>query len=94
MISTSIHGFDVLRLSLALLPVILFLIALRGLDSYKLVSICTVILAMAAGASESAMNSRSISLELLSTPKCHPLPAYCRNYTWPPISAVLPSDHC
>ena len=45
-----IQGIDLLRLSLALLPVLLFLVALRGLDSFKLVSIRTVILAMAAGA--------------------------------------------
>ncbi len=51
----SIHGFDLLRLALALLPVLLFLIALRGLDSYKLVSIRTVILAMAAGAVAAAL---------------------------------------
>jgi len=49
-ISTSIQGLDLLRLALALLPVLLFLVALRGLDSFKLVSIRTVILATAAGA--------------------------------------------
>lgn len=50
MISTSIHGIDLLRLALAFLPVLLFLVALRGLDSYKLVSIRAVALALGAGA--------------------------------------------
>ncbi len=41
---------DVLRLALALLPVLLFLAALRVLDSYKLVSLRMVGVALAAGA--------------------------------------------
>jgi RsiW-degrading membrane proteinase PrsW (M82 family) len=49
-IPTSIQGYDLVRLALALVPVLLFLIALRGLDSYKLVSIRAVVLALAAGA--------------------------------------------
>ena len=50
MIAISIHGIDPLRLALALLPVLLFLAALRGLDSYKLVSIRAVMVGVAAGA--------------------------------------------
>jgi RsiW-degrading membrane proteinase PrsW (M82 family) len=43
------HGMDVARVALALVPVLLFLAALRALDSYKLVSIRTVGTALAAG---------------------------------------------
>lgn len=45
-----IQGVDVLRVALALMPVLLFLVALRALDSYKLVSVRTVFAALAAGA--------------------------------------------
>jgi RsiW-degrading membrane proteinase PrsW (M82 family) len=45
-----IHSVDVLRVALALVPVLLFLAALRALDSYKLVSVRTVFAALAAGA--------------------------------------------
>jgi len=41
---------DLLRFALALLPVLLFLAALQGLDSYKLVSARTVFAALIAGA--------------------------------------------
>jgi len=44
------HMGEVIRIALALLPVIVFLIALRGLDSYKLVSRRTVFTALLAGA--------------------------------------------
>lgn len=47
---TWLHSGEVLRGALALLPVILFLAALRALDSYKLVSSRTVSTALAAGA--------------------------------------------
>lgn len=50
MIPASIHSFDLLRFALALVPVLLFLIALRALDSYKLVSARAVIMALGAGA--------------------------------------------
>jgi protease PrsW len=45
-----IQSVDVLRVALALVPVLLFLAALRALDSYKLVSLRTVFAALAAGA--------------------------------------------
>jgi len=45
-----IHSVDVLRVALALVPVLLFLAALRALDSYKLISVRTVLTALAAGA--------------------------------------------
>ncbi len=45
-----IQSVDVLRVALALAPVLLFLVALRALDSYKLVSVRTVFAALAAGA--------------------------------------------
>lgn len=41
---------EVVRIALALLPVIMFLAALRALDSYKLVSLRTVFTALVAGA--------------------------------------------
>lgn len=44
------QGHDLLRFALALVPVLLFLGALQGLDSYKLVSARTVLIALAAGA--------------------------------------------
>ncbi len=44
------QGQDLIRLALALLPVLLFLGALQGLDSYKLVSARTVFAALIAGA--------------------------------------------
>ena len=50
MIQSLTHGQDLIRLALALVPVLLFLGALRGLDSYKLVSARTVFFALAAGA--------------------------------------------
>lgn len=46
----SLHTGEVLRVALALLPVLIFLGALRALDSYKLVSLRTVCAALAAGA--------------------------------------------
>ncbi|HTB13709.1 MAG TPA: PrsW family glutamic-type intramembrane protease [Bryobacteraceae bacterium] len=46
---------DALRLVLALLPVLMFLAALRVLDSYKLVSLRTVGTALAAGAAAAAL---------------------------------------
>jgi len=46
----SIHSRDVLHFALALLPVLLFLAALRALDSYKLVSSRTVLASLVAGA--------------------------------------------
>jgi len=45
-----IDGVDVLRVALALVPVLLFLAALRALDSYKLISVRTVFTSLAAGA--------------------------------------------
>ncbi len=45
----SAQSGDVLRLALALAPVLLFLIALRALDSYKLVSWRTVLVTLGAG---------------------------------------------
>lgn len=50
MISMSIQGLFLLRIALALAPVLLFLIALRALDSYKLVSVRAVFMALGAGA--------------------------------------------
>jgi protease PrsW len=49
-ISAIIHNVDLVRLALALVPVLLFLMALRALDSYKLVSARSVMMALAAGA--------------------------------------------
>lgn len=46
---------DALRLALALLPVLVFLAALRLLDSYKLVSLRTVGTALTAGAASAAV---------------------------------------
>jgi RsiW-degrading membrane proteinase PrsW (M82 family) len=45
-----IHSVDVLRIVLALVPVLLFLAALRALDSYKLISVRTVFTSLASGA--------------------------------------------
>lgn len=45
-----IQSVDLLRVALALVPVLLFLVALRALDSYKLVSVRTVLAALVAGA--------------------------------------------
>lgn len=50
-----LHAGELLRGALALVPVILFLAALRGLDSYKLVSARTVASALAAGAVAAAV---------------------------------------
>lgn len=50
MIAAFIQNLDLLRLALAFLPVLLFLMALRALDSYKLVSARSVGAALAAGA--------------------------------------------
>ena len=44
-----VHLNEILRITLALVPVILFLVALRALDSYKLVSLRTVFMALFAG---------------------------------------------
>lgn len=49
-IHDSAHTGELLRIALALVPVILFLAALRALDSYKLVSLRTVFTALLAGA--------------------------------------------
>jgi RsiW-degrading membrane proteinase PrsW (M82 family) len=49
-IHDSAHTGEALRITLALVPVILFLVALRALDSYKLVSLRTVFTALFAGA--------------------------------------------
>lgn len=49
------HSADVLRLALGLLPVLLFLVSLRALDSYKLVSSRTVFAGLAAGALAAAL---------------------------------------
>jgi RsiW-degrading membrane proteinase PrsW (M82 family) len=54
-IDESMHGGDVLRFALALVPVLLFLIALRALDSYKLVSSRTVLAALASGGFAAAL---------------------------------------
>jgi RsiW-degrading membrane proteinase PrsW (M82 family) len=43
------HSVDFVRVALALAPVLLFLAALRALDSYKLVSVRSVLTALAAG---------------------------------------------
>lgn len=45
-----VHTSELVRIALALVPVILFLAALRALDSYKLVSLRTVFTALLAGA--------------------------------------------
>ncbi len=50
-----LNAGELLRGALALVPVILFLAALRALDSYKLVSARTVALALAAGALAAAV---------------------------------------
>ena len=50
-----LHAGELLRGALALAPVILFLAALRALDSYKLVSARTVASALAAGALAAAV---------------------------------------
>ena len=44
------HSSDLLRIVLALLPVLLFLAGLRALDSYKLVPVRTILASLAAGA--------------------------------------------
>jgi RsiW-degrading membrane proteinase PrsW (M82 family) len=49
-IQAFMQGQDLIRLALALVPVLLFLGALQGLDSYKLVSARTVFAALIAGA--------------------------------------------
>lgn len=49
------HSGDILRFALALLPVLLFLAALRALDSYKLVPSRMVLTALAAGALAAAL---------------------------------------
>jgi protease PrsW len=49
-IRDSAHTGEVVQVALALVPVILFLAALRALDSYKLVSLRTVFRALVAGA--------------------------------------------
>jgi RsiW-degrading membrane proteinase PrsW (M82 family) len=49
-IYASMHSADLLRLALALVPVLLFLAVLRALDSFKLVSSRSVFTALAAGA--------------------------------------------
>ena len=50
MIHDSAYTGELLRIALALVPAILFLVALRALDSYKLVSRRTVFTALLAGA--------------------------------------------
>jgi RsiW-degrading membrane proteinase PrsW (M82 family) len=50
-----IQSGDVLRFALALLPVLLFLAALRALDSYKLVSSRRVLASLASGAAAAAV---------------------------------------
>lgn len=50
MIHVSLHSGDVLRFAFALVPVLLFLVALRALDSYKLVSSRTVLASLGTGA--------------------------------------------
>ena len=50
MIYASMHSVEVLRLALAFVPVLLFLVVLRALDSFKLVSSRSVFTALAAGA--------------------------------------------
>src|SRR6185437_2447568 len=54
-IHPSIQSGDVARFALALLPVLLFLAALRALDSYKLVSLRTVLASLASGAAAAAL---------------------------------------
>ena len=49
MIHDSAHTGEVVRIALALVPVILFLVALQALDSYKLVSLRTVFTALLSG---------------------------------------------
>ena len=55
MIHASMHSADVIRLALALVPVLLFLAVLRALDSFKLVSSRSVFAALAAGALAAAL---------------------------------------
>lgn len=55
MLQAYLHSGDVLRFALALLPVLLFLTALRALDSYKLVSSYTVLASLGAGALAAAL---------------------------------------
>jgi RsiW-degrading membrane proteinase PrsW (M82 family) len=50
-----LHSGDVVRFALALVPVLLFLAALRALDSYKLVSSRTVLISLTAGAVAAAL---------------------------------------
>ena len=50
------HNLDLLRIVLALVPALLFLAALRALDSYKLVSLRTVFGSLAAGALAAAIS--------------------------------------
>lgn len=50
-----LHSGDVLRFALALVPVLMFLAALRALDSYKLVASRTVLSSLAAGALAAAL---------------------------------------
>jgi len=54
-IHVSLDSSDLLRFALALLPVLLFLAALRALDSYKLVSSRTVLSSLASGAAAAAL---------------------------------------
>ena len=55
MISSSMHNGEVIRFALALAPVLLFLAALKALDSYKLVSSRTVFTALGAGGLAAAL---------------------------------------
>lgn len=55
MIHSFVQGGDALRFALALLPVLVFLTALRALDSYKLVSRRMILAALAAGALAAAL---------------------------------------
>lgn len=50
MIHTFMQSHDLLQFAFALAPVLLFLVALQGLDSYKLVTARTVFVALIAGA--------------------------------------------
>ena len=54
-IPDSVHMSEVVRIALALLPVMVFLVALRTLDSYKLVSLRSVFTALFAGALAAAL---------------------------------------
>jgi RsiW-degrading membrane proteinase PrsW (M82 family) len=55
MIHAWLHSGDVVRFALALVPVLLFLAALRALDSYKLVSWRTVVTSLTAGGIAAAL---------------------------------------